>query len=626
MSERCSLRKTDESANAMWKKPSDVMKKIRLKKKHKLPSRSLSVSQPMKSNLSKAHCNRSKVNPFAKKRSISEEYVTGKKRILSLTNCNVKEGDKQLVSESFGNLLTENSAGFRSVFDKTLDQDQSNDANLSNDDLGFVYLNEDSIQGIFTDSPARLTEKEDKFESCLPPDWTLKTKARFLSSSSFAWCARMKGCEEAESITRSCRCQDFNSDNPKQSDFRVELGKWLIYWQFPCIPWFSLFPRFGPECKLQSYHAGEMILSERMKSSLYDAWVAAFRSAYQMLRQDLCPYFYVCSQQYTAVFRSAPFNQNQQVSCLLTPTSLGFRNSLKTEGIEFSMPMKDKTEKKLNDSSENDAFIKSLEKDRRLSCPFPASRAGDLLDKENQPVAGAVDEGKSGCGEGIGCNESINDDSDGEEELSWKSISSELHFRRSKEVNVAMTNDGLPKTAILIVGLMNTQMLFNHLLNTRSSISTSGPQSGIPPTILSPVAFTGSTLKKLDYRAGKAKTMDGSFTSLHSSEKSRSMQQKFSLDITGPVMPHHLSGVTALLNLTQDSGEYSAAFSTYLHSMPFNALNMKASVENSTKQPGSIINRTCGLPVECITQLVAKSPPVCLRQVTALKQSYAWSS
>ena len=39
------------------------------------------------------------------------------------------------------------------------------------------------------------------------------------------------------------------------------------------------------------------------------------------------------------------------------------------------------------------------------------------------------------------------------------------------------------------------QALFNFLINFRSCIALTGPQAGIPPTILSPTVFRGATLK-----------------------------------------------------------------------------------------------------------------------------------
>ena len=39
--------------------------------------------------------------------------------------------------------------------------------------------------------------------------------------------------------------------------------------------------------------------------------------------------------------------------------------------------------------------------------------------------------------------------------------------------------------------------LINFLLNSTSCISSSGTLAGVPPTLLSPVAFQGATLKQL---------------------------------------------------------------------------------------------------------------------------------
>ena len=42
---------------------------------------------------------------------------------------------------------------------------------------------------------------------------------------------------------------------------------------------------------------------------------------------------------------------------------------------------------------------------------------------------------------------------------------------------------------------VEAQALFNFLLNCKSCTATTGPLAGIPPTLLSPVAFHGSTLR-----------------------------------------------------------------------------------------------------------------------------------
>lgn len=42
---------------------------------------------------------------------------------------------------------------------------------------------------------------------------------------------------------------------------------------------------------------------------------------------------------------------------------------------------------------------------------------------------------------------------------------------------------------------VEAQALFNFLLNCKSCTATTGPLAGIPPTLLSPVAFHGATLR-----------------------------------------------------------------------------------------------------------------------------------
>lgn len=53
--------------------------------------------------------------------------------------------------------------------------------------------------------------------------------------------------------------------------------------------------------------------------------------------------------------------------------------------------------------------------------------------------------------------------------------------------------DNRPQSMVYVEGA-DVHTFFNFLLNYSSSIAHSGPQHGIPPTILSPVVFVGATL------------------------------------------------------------------------------------------------------------------------------------
>lgn len=57
--------------------------------------------------------------------------------------------------------------------------------------------------------------------------------------------------------------------------------------------------------------------------------------------------------------------------------------------------------------------------------------------------------------------------------------------------------DNRPASVVYIESLGELQALFNYLINCKSCVATSGGQSGIPPTLLSPIAFVGGHLKAL---------------------------------------------------------------------------------------------------------------------------------
>ena len=56
--------------------------------------------------------------------------------------------------------------------------------------------------------------------------------------------------------------------------------------------------------------------------------------------------------------------------------------------------------------------------------------------------------------------------------------------------------DNRPESTVIVTG-QDVQALFNFLLNCRSCVANSGVQAGIPPTLLSPTAFKGATLRTL---------------------------------------------------------------------------------------------------------------------------------
>lgn len=66
-----------------------------------------------------------------------------------------------------------------------------------------------------------------------------------------------------------------------------------------------------------------------------------------------------------------------------------------------------------------------------------------------------------------------------------------------------MQVDHRPESLVLVRG-SHTFRLLNFLISCRSLVAVAGPQAGLPPTLLSPVAFRGGTLQTLKVRGTAA--------------------------------------------------------------------------------------------------------------------------
>lgn len=56
--------------------------------------------------------------------------------------------------------------------------------------------------------------------------------------------------------------------------------------------------------------------------------------------------------------------------------------------------------------------------------------------------------------------------------------------------------DNLRQSLVFVRGV-ETQALFNFLINCKSAIAATGALAGVPPTLLAPTAFHGAMLKPL---------------------------------------------------------------------------------------------------------------------------------
>lgn len=560
------------TSNGGWKKPSDTMKRykvkrIKLEKTNKndqsATSSSNTRSQGLITGYYSSRKSETEKNPFAKRKEVESFFRKYCKEPLEASTPSPSAPStrsffdhNRILNDSIGaddSIQRDSNDSMRDFNDSIRNDSIRNDSRGSSD---FVYLNEDSIQRVFTETPTSIAKIE-PYHTWLPNDWSVKSKARFLSTSTFQWCHRLTDIEEDEAIEIMTSPSSHNNRNKsEESQNRTDLVSKLIYYEFPIIDGKSVFPRYSVDAA--SSINSSYVPREENRQSYFDAWISAFKSAFKAVSRKRIPFCYVCSQDYTALFRNPTVGQ--ETECIISPATEGFKKSLRNEGIEITDP--------------RDANYK----------PHIEEETSQV-----EPI----------CGE----NEENMEQHDLEDEQSWQELQAHVSMdhndicgnRSSSRGSIA--NAAGQNSAVLIRGISNLRMLYNHLLNSRNSITISGPQANLPPTILSPKPFSGSTLMRLKYRQGLMKDggRDDSLMLRSSSQPTRNNKSKWGLDITGPILPHHLTGLVEVCNKTQHNG-YTVGTSAYYYTGPFNNVKMVDPEAGDDVRPMELIRQ---LNVDC---------------------------
>uniref|UniRef100_A0A674J4P5 Downstream neighbor of SON n=1 Tax=Terrapene triunguis TaxID=2587831 RepID=A0A674J4P5_9SAUR len=306
------------------------------------------------------------------------------------------------------------------------------------------------------------------------------------------------------------------------------------------------------------------------------SWSVSFTSLYNLLKAKLCPYFYVCTYQFTVLFRAAGLAGSDVITAVISPTTRGLREAMRNEGIEFSLPLVEETRSNTQKNSETNL----------------ATEVNRVSDDESFSWL-----------EEMGVQDKIK-----------KPDAISIKLRKEKnEVQV----DHKPESVALVKGT-NTFMLLNFLINCKSLVAAAGPQAGLPPTLLSPVAFRGATMQTLKARSINVKTP------VHSC-----YNDIFSLEVTGPVMPHCLHTLTMLLKSAQ-KGAFSAVLYTHEPTAVFNTnteriLNKVSSLKGETMWKDLT---KCGLHLKTLDQLI-QLPTLGKSSIRLLEMrnyAYIWKS
>ncbi|NXU11601.1 DONS protein, partial [Pardalotus punctatus] len=400
-----------------------------------------------------------------------------------------------------------------------------------------------------------------------PADWSIKTRIVFMSSQPFTWAEHLKAQEEAQGLAQHCRATEPTLPRSVQeprlcTELRCAFQQSLVYWLHPSLPWLPLFPRLGADRRMAG-KACPWAQDEALQQVLMSDWSVSFTSLYNLLRARLCPYFYVCSAQFSVLFRAAGLAGSDVPTAAIVPTTRGLREAMRSEGeelgwihwdraaavghspscclssapgIEFSLPLLEESRTRKQKNSEE-----GLETETADS-PAGGSSVEDA--GEPAPSDDDDDDGSFSWLEEMGVQDQVK-----------KPDSISIQLRKEKhEVQV----DHRPESLVLVRG-SNTFTLLNFLINCRSLVAVAGPQAGLPPTLLAPVAFRGGTMQTLKARSvsGRARAQGG-------------FEDTFSLEVLGPVLPHALHALTLVLGPAQ-RGAFRALLSPHEPSAAFNA-------------------------------------------------------
>uniref|UniRef100_A0A8D8B4X2 Protein downstream neighbor of son homolog n=1 Tax=Culex pipiens TaxID=7175 RepID=A0A8D8B4X2_CULPI len=381
----------------------------------------------------------------------------------------------------------------------------------------------DQQQQLFVDPTAAPVVQEPVQIPCkhLPIHWSIKSRLRLVCKTAIPG-NNLRTNQEASGLTSFVRCI-----NLKDSSAGLDISpgarfyQSTLYWQHPHLPWLTLFPRNS-----KNNHAA-VVLGEPERAVLAKEWAVSFRNLFQLVRARQCPYFYVCANSFTVLFRAAGIGGRVETHALLTPTSRGMRAALKQEDIEFTMPMK-KT------AQVQDAGGGKQDLNRSGESGISVNNGSFSNSSEEQSTNTQL------CDEDAGSE----DDDDMEEEKWLESLGVEaeeikkINYNQAKKVQHRECDDDYSDQSTVLIEGVECQAFFNFLLNAKSTTTKVGRLAGVPPTLLAPVSFVGATLRTLTTRSSKIR-MEG--------------QDYHSTELQGVILPHVMPYLCGLLTEMKDN-------------------------------------------------------------------------
>ena len=278
-------------------------------------------------------------------------------------------------------------------------------------------------------------------------------------------------------------------------------------------------------------------------------FISSLRSLYHLIKTRQAPYFYICAHSMTILIRSSGVGGINEVHVLITPTTSGFREALKREGISFVLPFMDKkydatsnTESTIGSNSVTSGLIDESSRASIVS-NVDADKENDTNaineDPDNEDNDLMIDEDE----EPTSFLESLGLSQQDFPSLSNRPKSGRSHMKhdaKGDSSKMLSAKQVKKRTLVLITG-SDVQLFINYLSNDQKLIcTTSGPMASVPATLLAPVCFNGASLVPLKLKLNQSTYQDKKF---------------FSLDIVGPILPSSVINLSDFFKSTQ-GGDY----------------------------------------------------------------------
>ncbi|KAE9417565.1 hypothetical protein Angca_008278, partial [Angiostrongylus cantonensis] len=337
-----------------------------------------------------------------------------------------------------------------------------------------------------------------------------------------------------------------------------------FYWQFPCFPWLPTYPRADSLVNANTKMNQPIpTLSPPSVEALDLQWTECFDQLFLSWKKGDRRSFYMSCSSFTVLFTKISFDdalapEDDSLSCfqasegrrhvaVITPSSVGLRHYLKTEGIEYEhIRRKDR----LNNKSSASFKLKPAEDSRfsfdsvcvTESQPPLFSFGSEMLDgsqanldKENiasQTYSDGSPEKAdlSGDHEWL---ENIGMSPRNTAKLArYKSLGTMYKFNDDD----SQSSPGADEVVGVLIKGAEVQTLYNLLQSSRICRSIAGPHANLPPTLIAAQPFLHAQMQALK----------------KTSQVIRRKVSEYVLELDGgPILPHSLPLVVAFIRHTE---------------------------------------------------------------------------